>query len=156
VIQNNRKCFDFSCGGILIVLPVQWRARQKGYEITYENTAYIPLHGFLPAFSHPVEMAKRLKKKGFRLIARWKKLNEAPTMCGRRVSVETAFTFHRYSWIRNGKREESAFDICLNTFGFTKKNDRRPSVAAMKLQHIKVQFFKSLLATPNFFNFIYK
>ena len=83
------------------------------------------MDGFLATFGDLDGLHKLLNSKISEILQEWKSLNAGKEMMGTRSPVQKLFNIAGYTWTnKKGKQERSWYDLQLNTYGFTMKNQR--------------------------------
>jgi hypothetical protein len=141
VRERNEKALDLaSTGMVVLIFPITFHSRALNKPVTYEEIAIMPLAPFLDAFSQPLEMKKMLLLKAKALRRRWKELNKARDMRGKREHEEMHFALMERVWqTREGKSHYSEYDMQLNNRGYNSANQHRAVPGKMEMEDIRVR-----------------
>jgi hypothetical protein len=91
----------------------------------FEQVSVLDLDNFLSSFGDLDGLHRLVSNKCAEIQAEWKATNGAKEMMGSRSPVQKLFTLANYSWVsKKQKQERACYDLNLNTFNFTMKNQR--------------------------------
>jgi hypothetical protein len=106
---------------------VRGNARADGKDDRpFEYVALFDLDNFNNVFSEAEALSKRLDAKVKEVIQEWNNDNGSRESKNRRTQVERCYKLFSHQWTgKNGKKEISIYDLCLNTYAFTQRQQNK-------------------------------